>query len=162
MRRSVFLTIMALGTVITILGATGIVAVFNDTADTPTNSFASGSRPSTADIEVAETSDLQANPTCSDGTFADNFVSYFFNVTDAQPSAAPQNSRILCVRNAGAGTVNLTTRTFDMLDVDTDCTGDENSVDATCGGGGTGEIREYVVLHFKELDCSNGTQVAIP
>lgn len=157
MRRSVFLTIMALGAVITLLGATGIVAVFTDTAETPTNTFGTGPRASSADIKVAQTTSITTDPGCSNQTFADNFVNFFFNTTDGQPYAFSQATKLFCIKNVGSAAVALKTTTTDVLDVETDCTNDESTVDTTCGSSGAGEISPLVFLLFTKVDCGTGS-----
>src|SRR3954471_5430377 len=54
MRRPALVTIIVLGSVVTLVGATGIYAEFTDRATTGTNTATSGERPRAADLAQAQ------------------------------------------------------------------------------------------------------------
>jgi predicted ribosomally synthesized peptide with SipW-like signal peptide len=161
MRRSLLITVMALGAVVTLLGTTGVIAVFSDSADTPANSFETGALAPTADIGVAQTDVDGANPCIHEGVFRENFAFSFFS-TSGEPGTTTPGPHI-CINNAGSGTLALSASTFDVFDSDTGCTGDEGAVDTTCGlvGGVAqeGELSPLVEQIFLEEECDGGADI---
>lgn len=163
MRRSLLITVMALGAVITLLGTTGVIAVFNDSADTPANAFETAALAATADIVVAQTNLDGANPCVpADGVFRQNFDIAFFSTGGVPGTTLPGPH--ICIRNAGSGTVALSASSFDVVDTDPGCTGDEGVVDTTCGPVGgvpqEGELSPLVTQGFYEEDCDTGAPAA--
>jgi len=138
-RRSVLITIMALGSVVTLTAVNGVFAVFTDRATTGTNSASSRSEPRSADIQIAEGIRDPQTGTIVCGTFDDDLTSGIVTATDMAPlgNAAFSN---LCLKNVGSRQVDLTASVIDLVDTDHACTGDEAVLDSTCGDGQEGEF----------------------
>ena len=135
-RRPLLTSIAALGGVITLASTTGVFAVFTDRATTGTNTFATKGLPLSADLQIAhgdiaidETTNIW---TVNCGTYADHLQTGLVTLTDAV-STDGYSTDFVCVKNTGSRTVDVTTSAIDITDEDTDCTGDEPSVDDTCG-----------------------------
>lgn len=160
MRRRLLTTTMALGLVITGMGFTGIYAVFTDRATTGTNSAESGPQARIADLTVATT----VTQDCTDGTFTDDLVSGIIAASELQPRGG-STFTVMCLRNAGTATLNLTLSAIDVVETETACTGDEESAgDLTCGtaGIGDGELGAALIVVASRLDCvTQATDVAI-
>lgn len=141
MRRPVLITLVALGLITSLTGASGVLAAGSDRATTGTNSLATGSIAASVNLQIATWD--RATGTC--GTFADDLTTGLFTLTDRQPSSnsigAPQS---LCIKNAGQGTINVNVSAIDVVSTDTACTGDENLVDTTCGADQAGELGPLV------------------
>jgi len=154
--RPLLKTIMALGCVVSLAGATGVFAVFTDRATTGTNSFESADRARAADLQLAEAEPAgpgESALVC--GTFVDDLVTGVLSATDISANGS-RAGQYLCLRNAGSAAVDVTTSVFDVLDSDSGCTGDEGVVDATCGGDAAGELAQYLVVVQSRLSCADG------
>ena len=150
--------IMVLGALITLLGSTGIFAVFTDRATGGNNSAVSGARASAADIHIATATFSSPNVVC--GTFAENSTTPQFSLSNLQPSSTPSTSYV-CIRNVGAAAITLRTFALGISDTDPQCTGDEAaSGDATCGGGQAGELSPVLVAVVEALACSGGATIS--
>ena len=51
----------------------------------------------------------------------------------------------VCIRNAGTADGRLALGAIELSDTDPECTGDEDSVDSSCGGGAAGELSPRLV-----------------
>ena len=153
MRRSLLLTLAALGAVLSLLGA-GLFAALTDTATTGTNEISTGELQGSADLEIA-TADLSPGG-LGCGTFADDLVSPLFTYTDRDPSSDSGARYDLCLRNVGSQTVSLTASPFEVSDTEVACTGDEALYDATCDAGQDGELGAAASVYWIGLDCATG------
>lgn len=160
-RRSLLLTIMALGLVVTAVGATGILAVFTDTADTGENYAQSASLPSTADLKLAlyDMSSLDCYNDLVAGdlnAFTDGLESGLIE----QPGLVPGDVKDgipVCIQNAGSAPLTVEVSTLDLVDTELDCTNDEPVVDpdgTSCGL--TGELSTHLSVSFQWFDCETG------
>lgn len=154
MRRPVLLSVMAAGTVISLVSMTGIFAVFSDRATTGTNSLETGALAKAVDIQVAEFTAGSIGGTC--GTFTDDSTSPLLTVDSVQPSATPLRGPTFCVKNAGSLAATVMENLIDVADVEVDCTGDEATVDTSCGGSGVGEVAQSLQLQTWWGDCAGG------
>lgn len=158
MQRQMLRLTLILGVLVTMLGSTGVFAVFSDTARGGANSVDSGVRPSAANLMIA-TATESTGVTC--GTFADNLTTAQFTATGLQPNSAPLTSA-MCLRNSGAGALSIRVgATGTIRNADTACTGDEAAAgDATCGNGGVGELSPLLDLDVVEISCANSSTIA--
>ena len=142
---------MVLGTVITVVGGTGIFAVFTDRATQGPNTADSGPRPKAADIQLSTaTADTNSAVTC--GTFQDDLTTALWEAHDLQPFADIQ--RYLCIKNVGAAAVDVYMGAIDLQQSDPECTGDEATVDADCGSGaGHGQLADALMIEIERIDC---------
>ena len=155
MNRRLLVSLMALGAVITLVGAAGIFAVFTDRATTGTNSVTSGERPSAAHLQITTWQD----GVCV-GTPVDDLVTGLFEITDAQPTGFLGTPKYVCLMNAGASSLSLSVAALDLVDIETDCTGDEAAAgDASCGivGGvaGAGELSQVLNIDIFQWGCTS-------
>jgi hypothetical protein len=151
--------VIVLGALITLLGGTGIFAVFSDRATTGSNDVTSGALGHAADLQIATAAVDSGALTCD--AFSDDLATGFFSLTDLQPSTGDSYRGYFCLKNVGSSAVNLTASTIELNDLDTGCTGDEAAFgDTTCGGGQTGELSDVLVAAIAELDCDTATYVA--
>lgn len=145
MRRSILITTVILGGVLTLVGSTGVFAPFTDSGTVGTETperVTSAARPKEADIKLAA-----AAPRTGCGTFSDDLVSGTLNATDLS-SSQPQFA-LYCVRNDGAVPVRVSTDFFDAVDTDLGCTGDEAVVDTDCTPGARGEMSGMVFVQAR-------------
>jgi predicted ribosomally synthesized peptide with SipW-like signal peptide len=131
--------IMVLGALVTLVGGTGIFAVFSDRATGGENTVTSGTRPKSADLRIEPAVlDAAGGFNCDgdvDGSLFENddTTTAQFTVTDAQPGNSLGDAYV-CLKNVGSAVLALSVSAIDVVDVDTDCTGDEAiSGDTTCG-----------------------------
>jgi hypothetical protein len=150
MRRPALVTIIVLGSVVTLVGATGIYAEFTDRATTGTNRATSGERPRAADLKIAFT-DSSFND-CQQ--FVDDLATGVFTVNDMQPG--DKRSAYVCLRNAGSSTLAVTADVIDLVDQEVGCTGDEQAAGDTTCGTGAGELSTAVAAYANRLDCTTG------
>ena len=165
MRKKLLVATMVLGTVISLMGAAGIFAVFTDRATTGTNTVTSGERARAAELRIATGSLLGGVMVCS--PFTDDLVTGVFTVSNFQPGSAQPIAgafpTVICLKNAGSGTLSLSGTVIDLVDVDIDCTGDEAAAgDSTCGplpGGAVnqGELAHLLQVSFTPLGCEGTT-----
>lgn len=145
--------VIVLGALITLLGGTGIFAVFSDRATTGTNDVTSGGLGHAADLQIATAAVSNGTVVCD--AFSDDLATGFFSVSDLQPSAGDAYRGSFCLKNAGSSAVNLTASTIDLSDIDSACTGDEAAFgDTSCGGDQAGELGNVLVAAIAELDCN--------
>jgi len=144
---------MVMGAIVTAVGGTGIFAVFTDRATQGTNTITSGSRPHAADIQLAKASpDQLGNANC--GPFSDDLTTQMWTVSDFQPN--DNAVRYMCVKNAGSAPFTGSLTTVDLVNSDGSCTGDESTVDPTCGSGvGAGQLASVLQVGVGLLDCDN-------
>jgi predicted ribosomally synthesized peptide with SipW-like signal peptide len=158
MNRRLLVSLIALGSVVTLIGGAGIFAVFTDRATTGTNSVTSGEMASAADLLIA-----QGVAPAGCGAFVDDLVTGLFSITDAQPGAGSLGQANICLKNAGSADLAYSVAAIDLVDVETDCTGDEaESGDATCGIGplgelGVGELSPLILADIMQTDCTTGS-----
>jgi hypothetical protein len=166
-RHALRITIL-LGILITLVGGTGIFAVFTDRATTGTNSAETGSRQQAVDLKI-ETALLDAPVTC-DGDLnlqlfdQDDLTTGIFSVSGVQPGAYPADADVayVCLLNAGSGTIDVEASAIDIVDTDTGCTGDEAAAgDATCGGDQLGELSGAIAAQMEQLDCATAGSTPI-
>lgn len=161
MRRSILLTLSALGLVVTLVGGTGLFAALVDTADTGENEITTDGLAGSADLQLAffgpDISDPDPNAPHVCGEYSENLTSGLFTVN---PAALPSTvAGTLCVRNVGAQTVTLDVRAIDLEDRDPECTGDEVEYgDLDCGtvGAQDGELAGIVSIQLQPTDCVGG------
>jgi hypothetical protein len=159
MERASLRAVIVLGLLITLVGGTGIFAVFSDRATTGTNEVTSGGLGHAADLTIA-TAAVQGGSVVCD-TFSDDLATGFFSLTDLQPSAGDSYRGTFCLQNVGSSAVNLAASTIDLSDTDSGCTGDEAAFgDTTCGGDQAGELGTVLVAVIAELDCDTATYTA--
>lgn len=150
--RPLLRAIMVLGTILTLVGGTGIFAVFSDRATTGVNDVSSGQLTPAADIQLAGAS-IDTQLTC--GQFAENLVTGFFTIADLQPTLGESHRQYFCLRNVGSSALTLTASAIDIVDTDVACTGDEDAFgDATCGSDQAGELSSVVRAVAVNVDCS--------
>ncbi len=169
-RNSLRLTIV-LGALITVMGSTGIFAVFTDRSTTGPNTVTSGSLLHAADLKIAAAADVGGAYLCdrdNDGQFEpadstiawtqDNTLTGQFGVANLQPGDT-RNGAMFCLYNGGSSALGLTATALDLLDVDIDCTGDEQAAgDTDCGPGPTeivrvGELSSVLVVDLMRVTC---------
>jgi len=149
-RRNAYLSIMVMGAVITMVGGTGIFAVFTDRATQGPNTADSGPRPSAADIQIAMATSTGNGIEC--GTFQEDVTTAEFQESNMQPFS--YDYRYMCVKNVGAAPVTLTLSVIDLASSDPQCTGDESTVDDHCGeGAGHGQLADILFAEFYNYDC---------
>lgn len=152
-RRPVLITIMALGVVVSLAGASGVFAVFTDRATTGTNSASSRAEARSADIQIAEGVMDQGVMTC--GTYEEDLTTGVITASDMVPLGGFVYARV-CLKNVGSRTVDLTVTVLDLVDTDDACTGDEAALDTTCGGGQAGELSPHLQVGVFDADCAIG------
>lgn len=164
-RHALRITIL-LGVLITLVGGTGIFAVFSDRATTGVNDVTSGELGRAADLLIAvdpALHDPQSSPPFACGTFSDDLATGLFSFTANFGSGNDAN---VCIRNAGTAGVDLTTSAIDLVDLDVDCTGDEAAFgDTTCGPDGNalpqvGELSPIVDVTVIGYECIGGPAIA--
>jgi hypothetical protein len=155
MRRSYLATVLGLGTVITLVGASGIYAAFTDRATTGPNSATSGERPRAANLEVATTGSSFGD--CQ--TFQDDLTTGLFAMSNVQPG--DRTSAFLCLKNAGSSTLTTSMTVIDLIDQEAGCTGDEAAAGDTTCGSGEGEIAQVLAVSLGVLDCGTGSGTSI-
>jgi len=157
-RRNTYLSLMVLGTVITMIGGTGIFAVFTDRATTDTNTVISTERDRVAHIQLATATWDGINWTCSE--YSDDLQTGLFDVDSYQPGEFTMGA-YACLKNAGSAGASISLRALDLINSDPACTGDESSVDPTCGGGpGTGQLAGITNISVGTVSCATAEIVA--
>ena len=157
MTRQPLAAILVLGIVVSLAGGTGVVAVFTDTATTGGNSVTSGEQPGTgggnpADLEIAEAAIDPDTGTVGCGAFVDDLTTGLFSMADAGPGDGASGH--VCLRNAGDEPVAVTTRAFELVDVEVGCSpGEAEAGDTTCGEG-DGELSYMLIVSFGAVDCA--------
>jgi hypothetical protein len=158
--------IMVLGALVTLVGGTGIFAVFSDRATGGENTVTSGTRPKSADLRIEPAVlDAAGGFNCDgdvDGSLFENddTTTAQFTVTDAQPGNSLGDAYV-CLKNVGSAVLALSVSAIDVVDVDTDCTGDEAiSGDTTCGldlgslEPQAGELSPLLTVEADRVECT--------
>ncbi len=149
-RRSVLLTIMTLGAVVSLTAANGVFAVFTDRATTGTNSAGSRGENRSADIQIAEGGFTGDVVSCS--TFVEDLATGIITATDMVPLGNGVHAYI-CLKNVGSRSVDVTASAIDVVDTDNACTGDEASLDTTCGDDQAGELSGHLQVFLTSRVC---------
>lgn len=155
MRRSVLLTMAALGAVISLVGGTSLFAALTDTAQTGTNSAQSAAMAASADIQLATGSFNAGKIDC--GTFSEDLTSGLITVSDVGPGYFGSFA-YFCVKNVGSQDISLSALAAELTDRDTACTGDEVEYDATtCGGDAAGELSSVLKVNYSTVNCDTAS-----
>jgi len=165
--------VMVLGIILTLVGGTGIFAVFNDRATTAGNDVSSGQLPHAADLQIAMATigdqNLDGIPDVVCDGFSDDMIlpagiSAWFSLSDLQPGyLSTETDAMICLHNAGSSSLELTASAIDLTDADIACTGDEAmSGDLTCGLDAAmvpqgGELSPLISAHFLGMNCMDAT-----
>jgi hypothetical protein len=164
-RHALRITIM-LGVLITLVGGTGIFAVFSDRATTGLDLLESGPRTSAADLKI-ELAAYDAGDVNCDGDLdavlwdQDNLTVPFQTASYIQQPGGSLPTAYVCLKNAGSGSLVLTASVIDLVDADTDCTGDEAILgDTSCGVDANdtpqvGELSPYVAATLERVVCND-------
>ena len=154
MRRRMAVSVMALGAVVTLIGGTGIWAVFTDRATTGQNSVTSGALPQAADLLITQ----MGNQLGDCQGFTDDLATGLFTVTDAGTGNLAVG--FVCLKNNGSSALDVSMTAIDLVDVETGCTGDEAAAgDTTCGTNAvppTGELSASLQITIGPFDCVTG------
>ena len=151
--------VMVLGVLVTLVGGTGIFAVFSDRSTTGTNSVTSGERPHAVDIKISEAQLVGGVVHCDgDGDGipfeGEDLTTGLFTITNIQPDTTITDAYV-CIQNAGSAAVDVAVLPIDVVDTDVACTGDEEVAgDTTCGADQAGELSDLVSLQIWEIDCN--------
>jgi hypothetical protein len=160
MRRSVLLTISAMGLLVCLLGSTGLFAALTDVARTGTNTATSDGLAPSADLQLA-TGVFVEGFGISCGTFQDNLATPLTVATGLKPGDG--GASIFCIRNVGSQSVTLAATVDELTDVDISCTGDEADYgDTTCGGDLLGELSSVLTVTYVETPCAADPPVPTP
>lgn len=157
--------IMVLGVLVTLVGGTGIFAVFTDRATTGVNDVTSGTRPKSADLRIEPAVLGGAGVNCdvdADGILwqNDDTTTGQFTLSDVQPGNGLGDA-YLCLKNVGSASLALTASAIDLVDADIACTGDETaSGDATCGldpfdAPQVGELSPLLTVRLERVTCNS-------
>jgi predicted ribosomally synthesized peptide with SipW-like signal peptide len=163
-RHALRITIL-LGVLITLVGGTGIFAVFSDRATAGENSVTTGERPRAADLKLAAASPEEAGVMCAPATtqWADDTETAQFTAGSLQPGQGLAPA-YLCLMNAGSARLVVHASAIDLVDADIACTGDEGAAgDATCGLDPNevpqaGELSAGLRITIDRVDCTDPTQ----
>lgn len=151
MQRQMLRLTLILGVMVTLLGGTGVFAVFSDHANGGPNTVNSGALAKAADLHIAPGTVGAGGVSCT--VYADNTSTAQFTVQDFRPGSQPVRAHV-CLRNVGSATLDLTSSAANLLDVDVACTGDEAAAgDASCGGDGAGELAPIVFVTTRQVNC---------
>jgi hypothetical protein len=157
MRRSVLLTVAALGGLVCLLGGTVLFSALQDTARTGTNSAESAAMGASADIQLATATLPTSGPTVC-GTFSENLTSGLISITEASPRQDFLATPRFCVKNVGSQPVTLNVLADELTDMDVACTGDEALAgDASCGQDQVGELSDVLQVWYSRWDCANSS-----
>lgn len=105
------------------------------------------------DVRVATLTDGRC------GDFADSLPALIGH-TGARPGNAVGDVTV-CVTNAG-GEGRLSLRVVELVDVDPACTGEEATLDRTCGGGRRGELSPSLLQQVGVGECPAGPPTTTP
>lgn len=156
MERHMLRLTLVLGVLVTILGGTGVFAVFTDQAREELNQISSGELASAADLKLAYGDyDPVADLFVCDG-FQDNLTSQFSFGTDVQPGYT-SGETAYCLQNAGAAPVDTSLAVADLVDRELACTGDEGALDLTCGQGAQGDLSPLLDIVIAAVECDTAT-----
>ena len=159
--RRLLATTMALGLVITAMNFTGIFAVFTDRATTGTNTAQSGQQPRTADLQIGTTESTN----CTGAVYSDDLETGIWDLSDLVPGP-DYDTTMICLKNVGTAELALTVTAIDVVETETDCTGDEAAAgDTSCGNIGTtgeGELGFVLITSLVQTDCVTGINISDP
>jgi hypothetical protein len=163
MNRQLLRAVMVLGLIVTLVGGTGIFALFTDRATTGINDVSSGELGHAADLQITtgqiEDSNQDGLPDVTCGTFQDDLATSLYSLTDLQPGN-DEYAGTICLRNAGSSNVELTMSAIDLADLDIECTGDEAAYgDLSCGDQQVGELSPLIRVAIIFLDCDAATYI---
>ena len=158
MRRPLLLTLTALGSLVCLIGSTGLFAALTDTALTGTNSATSAGLAPSADIQLATATPYGYPVPC--GTFSDNLASGLVTATGLEPGESSSSAILFCIRNTGSQPVSISAMAVEVSDTELACTGDEIDFDSTSCGSGDGELSTVLQVPIVNLDCETGAQSA--
>ena len=133
-RRSVLLTLAALGVLVSVVGGVGLFAALTDSATTGTSTAESSALGGSADIKIATASvpDGSAGGNLVCGESSENLATGPFTVSNLATGYVGPRA-YFCVANLGSEQVDLSLDVFEGVDVDFACTGDEALTgDASC------------------------------
>lgn len=153
-RRPVLITIMALGTVMSLSAGLGVFAVFTDRATTGTNSASSRAEAASADIQIAAGTTDPASGATTCGAYSEDLATGIITASDMEPLVDFVYTSV-CLKNVGSRDVDVTLTVIDLVDTDTACTGDEDALDTTCGSNQLGELSSVLGNNVLMNDCSN-------
>jgi hypothetical protein len=155
MRRSLLVTVAALGALVCAIGGTGLFAALTDTARSGTNSAESAQLAGSADIQVATATTGASGVAC--GAFSEDLTTAFITVSDLNPGQGFSGGAY-CMKNVGSQQVTLSALSDELTDVDYACTGDEAlHGDTTCGADAAGEFSSVLRVNYTELDCATAS-----
>lgn len=150
MQRQMLRLTLVLGVMVTLLGGTGVFAVFSDQASGGPNTVTSGALASAADLRIAPAT---ASQIVSCGQYQEDTTTSQFTVVDFNQQTAVQRAYV-CLSNAGSAPLDLTLQASFLRDLDTGCTGDEAAAgDATCGANGLGELSFVTSVDAHQVNC---------
>lgn len=157
MQRQMLRLTLLLGVMVTLLGGTGVFAVFTDSAMGGPNTVTSGARPRAANLQIAPATIVNGDVACQ--AFVENTLTPQFSITGLQPEGSAEHAYV-CLRNSGSGTLDLSAGATGLRDLDSACTGDEATAgDETCGGDQAGELGEVLKTGITQVDCATLTPV---
>ena len=152
--RRLLVSLMALGAIVTLVGAGGIFATFTDRATTGSSTVSSGVRASAAHLLISRFNGGACEPPVED------LQTDLFTLNDVQPTGGLAQESI-CLANAGSASLDISATVIDLLDTEAGCTGDEAAAgDTTCGPGATlGELSSVIAVVIAQVTCDNTEQV---
>ena len=155
MRRSVLLTLAAVGAVIVLLGGAGLFAALSDTARSATDTVETGALQPSADLMIAPaTVDFDGDFTC--GTWSNDLTSGILTIEGSMfltPEEHPY-----CLMNTGSRNVTVSVKAEELTDTEIGCTGDEEIYDPNSCGTGAGELSESVQVQHDRRSCMGQNQ----
>lgn len=156
MRRSVLITLVVLGSLISLIGGTGLFAALTDSARTGTNTVDSAALAGSADIQIATATKPAGSPFAC-GTYSEDLASGFFTVADVAPGYSSPPA-YFCLKNVGSQPVTIWASADALVDTDTACTGDEAlHGDTTCGGNLAGELSVVLFAAYTLWECDGSS-----
>lgn len=164
-RTSLRITIV-LGVLLTLVGGTGIFAVFTDRATAGDNSVSSGTRPRAADLRI-EAGELASGQINCDADLdliiwkQDDLTTGQFSATGIQPGA-DLGSSYVCLRNVGAAPVAVSASAIDLADIEDACSGDEAAAgDTSCAAGEAGELSGLLLVDMDRVVCMSPVMLQV-
>lgn len=157
MRRAVLLTMSTLGLIVCLVGSTGLFAALTDTADLGPNNVDAAGLPGSAELKLAYRVPDPQNPGATVcGQYEDDLTTQAF--IDASGFVADSSAtNNVCIKNVGSQSVDVSATAVNLVDVETDCTGDEQDLgDASCGNDAQGELSNVIQVRFYPIVCATG------
>ncbi len=140
MRRQMLWSLVAVGTVASGVGLTGVIAPVQDRARIGVESpeeVRTGRFPDPVDIQIASMGD---SASCTGADWTDDLLTPLFQV-DTGNSQTFEDWETVCIRNVGVGEVGLNLAVVDVVGEDLGCAPNERP---GCDGGG--ELEVYVIV----------------